>query len=594
VILLNLISIIITTLLLIAYPNFLSINIIFLNKPIFNFTHFPIWYILIVITGILVINFLWKNLQQRIKGTYIDRWLKEIDRLVNEALEEKDLVKKVDYLLQLNKPQEALEIIQQLEKTHRHKIELFINKCFCFMIKGDFARAIQECKLTAQKFPDSFKPLLALSLIYWNQGMRTGKPQLLDKAIEESLKVLEKEPNEPEALANLGMFYLIKRKSKKALKYLKQSLASDPNCGAAHYVLGMYYQEKKKFFPALREFIEALKELPLLLDLHINFAWSLSYFSPLKSRAMLERVLMLNPKSSLVYNSLGVYQLDYYLKGKETFFSAIEKARDTFFKYSRLFPQDSYAILPVMFLDKLLNKKEEMSKFLQQFSSSKQNQQLYKILTNLINHKTFAGEIKKLFSLSLLWKLSTIAGIVILCAITFKVNPHLGKLILATCMIINASNTVYWANYYWRIYRSVILTCDLSGIYWFNLLPLPLMGLIIWLFCLLVYLEITNLWLWFALSFLLAEVIRHFIMVTTLAEVNLNFTLPQRLPYLLFLNPVTILLGIIISLINLPLLGKISLIILLSSIFAILTFQHKISFRFLLYPGIILTQLKGR
>ena len=121
--------------------------------------------------------------------------------------------------------------------------------------------AIQRSRERLAKNPQDVNALIDLGVIYRNTGEN-------EKAVEQLSKAIELDPNREEIYYELSIIYQKAGQTKKAINELDKAIERAPNYEYAHYRLGMLYLETHQTEQAIEAFVTALGISPLSADTH--------------------------------------------------------------------------------------------------------------------------------------------------------------------------------------------------------------------------------------------------------------------------------------------------------------------------------------
>ena len=121
----------------------------------------------------------------------------------------------------------------------------------------------------SKKSPDKDRPRINLITAYNRHG-------LYDRAIEESLSLLRKDPNNHDFYNKLGVSHAFKREYGRAIEAFEKSIRINGQNPIAYYNLGLIYLELKKWDQAVETFNMALQALPSYAKAYNNLANALA------------------------------------------------------------------------------------------------------------------------------------------------------------------------------------------------------------------------------------------------------------------------------------------------------------------------------
>ncbi|MGB9907098.1 MAG: tetratricopeptide repeat protein [Candidatus Saccharicenans sp.] len=140
----------------------------------------------------------------------------------------------------INRPLEALD---KVLKDDPDEAEALVLKAMVQMLTADDSNLARVVKLR----PDWSVPCFLLALFYKSRGE-------VEQAEKWFNLTLEKNPEHPRALAELGELAFLAKKYQLAEKYLEKSLALDGEMPRAHLLTGLIFREKGEYERALEHF----------------------------------------------------------------------------------------------------------------------------------------------------------------------------------------------------------------------------------------------------------------------------------------------------------------------------------------------------
>ncbi|MCP4229141.1 MAG: tetratricopeptide repeat protein [bacterium] len=114
------------------------------------------------------------------------------------------------------------------------------------------------------------------SLEYFKEAEAEYEKGDLETAIEKYEKCADLDPENGDALFNVGACYVELNDEEKALKYFKDTLDVDPDHSGAHYNIGRLFHLRRDFDTAILEYRRALKREPYATDIMFNLAMAQS------------------------------------------------------------------------------------------------------------------------------------------------------------------------------------------------------------------------------------------------------------------------------------------------------------------------------
>lgn len=152
-----------------------------------------------------------------------------------------------------------------------------------------------------------YGPFFLLSIIIVILSFSTYKRNAVWKdGISPWEDVIKKSPANERGYHNLGVAYLDKGLSDKALEYFRTALRINPDFAEAHYNLGNVYMEKGLFDEAVEHYLSSIKINPEYFKAHYNLGLvHLKKGLPDKAIGNFQAVLRLKPDFAETYVNLG-------------------------------------------------------------------------------------------------------------------------------------------------------------------------------------------------------------------------------------------------------------------------------------------------
>ena len=133
------------------------------------------------------------------------------------------------------------------------------------VLQGKYRTAEKQYQTILAKDPNNLDALSNLGVVYF----RTGKLQSAESTLERALSVA---PNDAFVLTNLGIVHYRQSRFDEALKELRKAIKINPNSATAHNYLGITASQKGRQQEAEREILQAIAKDPNYADAHFNLA----------------------------------------------------------------------------------------------------------------------------------------------------------------------------------------------------------------------------------------------------------------------------------------------------------------------------------
>ncbi|MDI3320356.1 tetratricopeptide repeat protein [Pinibacter soli] len=173
---------------------------------------------------------------------------------------------KAETLMNLNKKDEALKVINQALVNYPDKADLYFKKSQIYTSLKQTEKAKTELKHGYEIDSTNTNILLDMGVIYKHDNQ-------IDMAITMYKKCIELKDNLSGAYGNLALIYGdIELKRDSALYYFQKALSVDNKNPINYYNMGNYYREEKKYDLALEMYAKAIELKPLLSAAYTNTA----------------------------------------------------------------------------------------------------------------------------------------------------------------------------------------------------------------------------------------------------------------------------------------------------------------------------------
>ncbi len=133
------------------------------------------------------------------------------------------------------------------------------------VLQGKYRTAEKQYQTMLAKDPNNLDALSNLGVVYF----RTGKLQSAESNLEKALTVA---PNDAFVLTTLGIVHYRQSRFDEALKELRKAIKINPNSATAHNYLGITASQKGRQQEAEREMLQAIAKDPNSADAHFNLA----------------------------------------------------------------------------------------------------------------------------------------------------------------------------------------------------------------------------------------------------------------------------------------------------------------------------------
>ncbi len=152
-------------------------------------------------------------------------------------------------------------------------------------------------------------------------------------AIEELQADLAENPDSPDAETLLALALAMQEDYQPAEFHVRNALSNEPYNGFSHYVFGLILMETKRDEAAEREFLEAIRIMPIYPDFHAIYAWLLYRNGQVRKAEKIARnALKLDPENVEALRILGHLNIDDW---------RVDVAQDTFRRALAVNPESS-------------------------------------------------------------------------------------------------------------------------------------------------------------------------------------------------------------------------------------------------------------
>jgi tetratricopeptide (TPR) repeat protein len=131
--------------------------------------------------------------------------------------------------------------------------------------QGKYKTAEKQYQIVLESDPDNLDALSNLGVVYF----RTGKTRSAESTLKKALAIA---PNDDFVLTTLGIVHYRQSRFDEALKELRKAIELNPNSARAHNYLGITASHKGRQQEAEKEMLQAIAEDPNYADAHFNLA----------------------------------------------------------------------------------------------------------------------------------------------------------------------------------------------------------------------------------------------------------------------------------------------------------------------------------
>lgn len=136
-----------------------------------------------------------------------------------------------------------------------------------------YRTAEKQYQIILEKDPNNLDALSNLGVVYF----RTGKTQSAESTLTQALAIA---PNNDYVLTTLGIVHYRQSRFDEALKELRKAIELNPNSATAHNYLGITASQKGRQQEAEKEMLQAIAKDPNYADAHFNLAVLLITMQP--------------------------------------------------------------------------------------------------------------------------------------------------------------------------------------------------------------------------------------------------------------------------------------------------------------------------
>ena len=128
-----------------------------------------------------------------------------------------------------------------------------------------YRTAEKQYQTILEKDPNNLDALSNLGVVYF----RSGKTETAESTLKKALAIA---PNDASVLTTLGIVHYRQSKFDEALKELRKAVEINPNSATAHNYLGITASQKGRQQEAEKEMLQAIAEDPNYAEAHFNLA----------------------------------------------------------------------------------------------------------------------------------------------------------------------------------------------------------------------------------------------------------------------------------------------------------------------------------
>ncbi|MFW5975108.1 MAG: tetratricopeptide repeat protein, partial [Bacteroidota bacterium] len=183
---------------------------------------------------------------------YISRSNKKLTEMaIREALEQHPnhngfILKKAQYYISIDKYDEALTLLNQLEKIDPYNIEIFFIKGGLYSQLNKFNKAIEQYKKALNE-ENAAEVYTNIAYEYENMGK-------YKKAIDYLKEALHSDPEDYGLLYELSFCYEITGEMQQGIRFFKQFINENPFSKEAWYNIGMLYSAAGEYENAIEAY----------------------------------------------------------------------------------------------------------------------------------------------------------------------------------------------------------------------------------------------------------------------------------------------------------------------------------------------------
>jgi Flp pilus assembly protein TadD len=141
------------------------------------------------------------------------------------------------------------------------------------LLQRKYQTAEKQYQTILEKDPNNLDALSNLGVVYF----RTGKTRAAESTLKQALAIA---PNDDHVLTTLGIVHYRQSRFDEALKELRKAIEINPNSATAHNYLGITASQKGRQQEAEKEMLQAIAKDPNYADAHFNLAVLLVTMQP--------------------------------------------------------------------------------------------------------------------------------------------------------------------------------------------------------------------------------------------------------------------------------------------------------------------------
>lgn len=175
-----------------------------------------------------------------------------------------------------------------------------LSKALTYHKAGEFQRALKGYKRVLKKNPRHRDALVLGSQAAFHAGLQREAIRWMEKACQLN-------PNDADALYNLGVMFKAKSELSKAQSAFAKAIQANPNFALAHYNFGMTLFEENKYAEAVESFDKAIAADPAMADAHASKGFVLRELEEVDEAITAYReAIRLQPQNAKTWSGLAV------------------------------------------------------------------------------------------------------------------------------------------------------------------------------------------------------------------------------------------------------------------------------------------------
>ncbi len=206
---------------------------------------------------------------------------------------------------ELSEYEKAITAFQGALKGNPQDVKINTDLAQSFLKAAQYEKAEEIYKFLAQLNPEDATLYYRTILSMYNEV------KMHDKAIEAANKIIELNPNDADAVYNLGYMYFMLNKHKEAVQTFKKVLELRPNFEYAYANLGNCYFQLKNYSQALWAYKKLVEIAPENSDAWFNMAVSYMQLKRFNNALRaLKETIKLRPNYAVAYYNLAVVYMN--------------------------------------------------------------------------------------------------------------------------------------------------------------------------------------------------------------------------------------------------------------------------------------------